>query len=148
MKKAIVILSVIFILLTFTEATLDAAGKDDFEITRMWVVNRTGNVWVRVMFHGPRPFRGDVYFGIWFNNGIKRPVKKRLIFTNDSGARDLIVCNFTHLKVLSGEGKLKVKVDATSQYKEINEILNRHFLLKQRNYIFFHMAQVSYYVPK
>lgn len=121
MKKAIVILSVIIILLTFTEATLDAAGKDDFEITRMWVVNRTGNVWVRVMFHGPRPFRGDVYFGIWFNNGIKRPVKKRLIFTNDSGARDLIVCNFTHLKVLSGEGKLKVKVDVTSQYREINE---------------------------
>jgi len=121
MKKVIVILSVFFILLTFTEATLDAAEKDDFEITNMWVVNRTGNVWVRVLFHGTRPFRGDVYFGIWFNNGIKRPVKKRLVFTNESGARDLIVCNFTHLKVLSGEGKLKVKVDATSQYREINE---------------------------
>ncbi len=121
MKKIIVLLAVIFIVLICTEATLNAGLREDFDITRMWVVNRSGNVWVRVLYNGPKPFRGDVYFGVWFNNGIKRPVKKRLVFTDQNSTYDLIVCNFSHLGTNSGEGKVKIKVDVTSQYPETNE---------------------------
>jgi len=38
--------------------------------------------------------------------------------------------------------------DHVSSYQEINVILDRYFQLKKRKYIFFHMAEISHFVPK
>ena len=120
MKRIVLILSLILTFSFFTETELTASPGKDFQITRTWVSMRSGDINVRVKYRGPKPFRGNVYFGIWFNGAMKRPVRKQLTFTNND-MFEFVLCNYSHLGTTSGEGKLKVKVDVTSQYRESRE---------------------------
>jgi len=107
---------------TITDPTKPLTGKQgqDFQVIKMWTVNRSGNVRIKVQYNGPKPFVKEVYFGIWFNGTLKKPVKKLLRF-HDNNQYEIILCNYSHLNTNSADGKLKVKVDVTSQYTETRE---------------------------
>lgn len=119
MKKTSVILIIICSFLFIESEPVVASGRD-FAVTNLRVDVESGDVWARVKYAGSVPFKGDVYFGIWFNKSMKRPVKRKLIFTNNEFF-DIVLCNHDHLQTMSGAGTLKVKVDVTNQYPEADE---------------------------
>jgi len=45
-------------------------------------------------------------------------------------------------------GSTNAHDDHVSKYKAINEVIERHYKLAERKYIYFRMAQLSRYVPK
>ena len=119
-------------------------GGKDFSITKLRVDIATGDIYALVENSSTVPFTGDVYFGIWFNGQMKRPVKRKVIFTNNRQF-EINLCNHSHLKTMLGKGKLKVKADVNNQHVEINE--NNNLIKRTLNFVEITRITLSYVAP-
>lgn len=55
--------------------------------------------------------------------------------------------NFVSKIAMSLAGQRHAHDDHVSKYKDINNVIEKYYYLKNRKYIFLHMAQISHYVP-